>query len=140
MMMVYYEEEHTASIIGKEKTREVIQLHKNDFTAKLTVSVKEGSLIPRDSLTEANQAIDLTTGGLMDPITMYDKLDFPDPKGAAERLFTWQNAPQTLFPEVAEEVRAEQETQAMEQQAMQAQAQVPQLEGMVQAEQQMPAV
>lgn len=97
LFYVYYDEPHIASVIGKERAREYISLRKDDFTTKLMVTVKEGSMIPHDKLTERNSAIDLFTAGLLDPITAFEKLDYPSPRESAEKLFRWRNAPQTLF-------------------------------------------
>jgi len=97
MMYVYYDEEHSASILGKDKGMEYTTLINSDLDKKLRVSVKEGSLIPRDPLTERNEAIDLWGAGAVDPITLYDKLDFPDPQESARRLITWQTAPEQLL-------------------------------------------
>lgn len=104
MMYVYYDEVHYASVLGNAKAQEIIQLRNSDLNRKLTISVKEGSLIPKDSLTQANQAIDLWGAGAIDPISLFDKLDFPDPKGAAEQLYIWRTAPDLLFPEAAAKI------------------------------------
>jgi hypothetical protein len=121
MMYVYYDEAHSASVIGKDKTQEFLTLKSDQLDRKLTISVKEGSLIPKDPLSLAQQAQDLGKGNLMDPITMYDRLGFPDPKETAKRLFLWKNNAEILFkddPEIAAlmESQAEQE---QEQQDMQ---------------------
>lgn len=97
LFYVYYDEKHVASVIGKERAREVVALKKDDFTTKLMVTVKEGSMIPHDQLTERNTAVDLFTAGLLDPITAFEKLDFPNPRESAKKLFMWKNTPQELF-------------------------------------------
>lgn len=117
MMYVYYDEKHSSSILGKDKGMEYFTLINTDFNRKLRVSVKEGSLIPHDPLTERNEAIDLWSAEAIDPITLYDKLDFPDPKESARKLITWQTNPalllgggeaQPLAPEIAgQEITAE---------------------------------
>lgn len=104
MIYVYYDEEHTTSILGKDKGMEYTTLINSDFDRKLRVSVKEGSLIPRDPLTERNEAIDLWGAGAIDPMTLFDKLDFPDPQESAKRLITWQTAPEQLIQEGQGEV------------------------------------
>lgn len=120
MMYVHYDEAHVASMIGDQNATEFIQLSRNDFNGKrLQVSVKEGSMIPKDPVTKANQAIDLSRANLLDPISLYDALEFPNPQQSAERLFTWQNAPQLLFPEVAQGVGTAQAEQELEQAATQ---------------------
>lgn len=97
LMYVYYTEEHSASILGGENGRQFITLKKTDFNRQLSVSVKEGSMIPKDSLTRRNEAVDLFTAGAMDPLTLFENLDFPDPKGALEKLIMWQTNPQGLI-------------------------------------------
>lgn len=97
LMYVYYTEEHAASVIGRERAREYITLKNSDLNRKLMVSVKEGSTIPKDSMTRANQAIDLASANLMDPISMYEAMDFPNPREMAEKLVTFQTNPQALL-------------------------------------------
>ena len=124
MFMVYYTEEKSASIIGEESAREYITLQNTAFTKELTVSVKEGSLIPKDPLTQRNEAIDLFTAGAMDPITLYDKLEHPNPRKSAEKAFIWQAAPELLFQErdeaddIGEQVGAIQDKNALRQAAV----------------------
>jgi hypothetical protein len=119
MMMVHYDEPRSASVLGQDKAREFEILNKDAFNVKLTVSVKEGSLLPKDELTQGNQAIDLAGAGLIDPITALDRLNFPDPKGTAERAFLAKAAPQLLFPEAGEKVKQDAVNTQMEQAAMQ---------------------
>ena len=97
MIMVYYDEQHAGAVLGKDKALEYVMLKSQDIDRKLVVSVKPGSMIPKDSVSEAAQMIELASGKLIDPITLFDKLEFPNPRESAERLFIWQTAPQTLF-------------------------------------------
>ena len=113
MMYVYYDEPHVASIIGKDRAMEYTQLSNADFDRRLLVSVKEGSMLPKDDLSLASQAMTLAQSNLIDPISLYDKLDFSDPQESAERLYVWNTAPQLLFPEAASvAMRANQAMQA----------------------------
>ena len=101
--MVYYDEPHMASILGSENTFETVEIQNSDLNRKLTVSVKEGSMIPKDPLTQANQAIDLFQAGALDPITLHERLDDPNPRETVKKLVTFQSNPSSLFPEVAQE-------------------------------------
>jgi len=87
LMYVYYDVTHTAAILGEEKKEEFIALINDDMIGKLLVSVKEGSMIPKDPLTKRGEAIDLWKAGALDPLSLFVALDHPDPKAAAERLF-----------------------------------------------------
>lgn len=64
---------------------------------KVRVSVKEGSLIPKDSLTLANQAIELAGTGKMSLIDMYKALDYTNPEEMAANVWLEINAPEVLF-------------------------------------------
>lgn len=121
-MCVYYDEPHVASILGADKAREYVSLRGADINRKLLVSVKDGSMIPHDPLTERNQAVDLWSAGAMDPVSLYSALDFADPVAQAEKLFMWQTNPIALFPDL-------QAQQAAQQQAMAAQGQVTPIPG-----------
>lgn len=66
---------------------------------KVKVSVKEGSLLPKDSITIANQAIQLATEGKMSLIDMYKRLDYPNPEELAANVWLEANAPEVLFNE-----------------------------------------
>ena len=97
MFYVYYDQPHYASMIGDQKAQEAIAIQSSDLTSKLLVSVKEGSLIPKDPLTVRNEAIDLWSAGALDPISLYKALDFPNPEESAQKLLLWKTNPMALF-------------------------------------------
>jgi hypothetical protein len=106
-MYVYYDEPKMGSCIGKERAREYFTLSASDLgQVDLNVSVREGSLIPKDALTRRNEAVDLWSAQALDPITLYEALDFPNPRETARMLFLWQQNPSLLFPELAGAVPA----------------------------------
>lgn len=100
MMYVYYDEEHTGELIGQSHAVEYVKLRNADFVAKLSVSVKDGSMIPKDPVSAREEVVTLWDMGAVDPITFFEKLDFPDPKKSAEQLTAWKIDPLILFPEL----------------------------------------
>lgn len=106
MIYVYYDEPHKATIIGEAMTQESVQIDSQTITSDLTVTVKDGSLVPKDPLTQANQAVDLATKGLLDPLTLFQKLDFANPKESAERFMLYKANPAAYaskyFPDIAQ--------------------------------------
>lgn len=104
LFYVYYDDVHTASVIGKERAQEYISLHKNDLKIELTIGVKPGSMIPKDALTRANQAMDLLQSGNLDPITAFEMMEFPNPRETAEKLFIWKSNPMMLFPDLQQQM------------------------------------
>jgi hypothetical protein len=94
---VYYDPEKASPAIGKENALRYIQLLKAGPSRRLVVSVKEGSTIPQDPLMRRNEAVDLWNSQALDPETLFDRLQFPDPKATAIKLETYkQNPPQYL--------------------------------------------
>lgn len=103
-MYVYYDEPHLVSAMGENGAQETIMIRNTDFTQDVTVTVKEGSLIPKDPLTQRNEAMDLWTASAIGLPELYEKLDFPDPMKSAEQTLMWQMVaqgklpPQVMFP------------------------------------------
>jgi hypothetical protein len=91
-MYVYYDEPHFIVSAGAQAGMELITLKNSNFPLlkTLTITVKEGSLVPKDPLTQRNEAIDLWSANAIDPLNLYKKLDFPNPSEAANQLILWQ--------------------------------------------------
>lgn len=100
LIYVYFKDQDYIEILGEEDAMMLLQTAE-EYPSLVNVSIKEGSMLPKDDLTKANQAVDLATAGLISPIDLYKALDFPDPMETARNLFMWQNMPQMLFPELA---------------------------------------
>lgn len=64
---------------------------------KIKITVKEGSLLPKDATTKANQAIELANAGKMALIDMYKALEFANPEEMAANVWLEMNAPELLF-------------------------------------------
>lgn len=103
-MYVYYDEPHFVQAMGMNGAEETISIRNTDFTLDVNVTVKEGSLIPKDPLTERNEAMDLWTANAIGLPELYSRLDFADPMESAEQTLMWQMVaqgkmpPQALFP------------------------------------------
>jgi hypothetical protein len=94
MIKVYYDEIKKVSIEGKDKVQEELKISNGILKGvAVKISVKDGAMIPKDSVTRANQAIDLWTAGAIDPIGLFDKLDFDNPRELAQRLIQYQSDP-----------------------------------------------
>jgi hypothetical protein len=81
---------------------QLLYVYDNDYSQQpvkpeIKVSVKEGSLLPKDSTTIANQAIELANSGKMSIIDLYKRLDYPNPLEIAANVWLEKNAPEVLF-------------------------------------------
>lgn len=91
-IFVYYDDEHYISTAGSAAGEELIAIKNNLFPLlqTLTITVKEGSLVPKDPLTQRNEAIDLWSANAIDPLTFYRRLDVANPTEATQSLILWQ--------------------------------------------------
>ena len=92
LMFVYYDDEHFILNSGVQGGMELLSLTNDQFpfVKSLSVTVKEGSLIPKDPLTQRNEAMDLWSANAIDPRSLFNKLDFPDPDASTQSLMLWQ--------------------------------------------------
>jgi len=81
---------------------------------KIRITIKEGSLLPKDSATIANQAMELAAAGKMSLIDLYKALERPNPEELAANAWLEINAPEALYqdPRVAQVIQSRQQAQA----------------------------
>lgn len=96
LMYVFFTPEDFINVLGEEKG---MRIYNELFTnrQKVLVSVKEGSLIPQDELTQRNEAVDLFTAGALDPLTLFERLRFPNPEESARKLIQYRTDPGSLI-------------------------------------------
>lgn len=102
---VFYDETHYASIMGNGHAVEYVELSNADLQRHFVVSVSAGSMQPKDEITEQNLALQLYQQRALDPITLFQKLNYPDPLETAKKVAIWTTNPQLymqmFFPESA---------------------------------------
>ena len=64
---------------------------------KVIISVKEGSLMPKDSTSIATQALDLAAKNRISNLDLYKRLEWPNPEEVAANVWLEINAPQLLY-------------------------------------------
>lgn len=97
-MFVYYDEPHMVQAMGQNGAAETIMIRNSDFSIDPKITVKDGSLIPKDPLTERNEAMDLWEANAIGLPELYVRLDFPDPMASAKETLLWQQVAQGLLP------------------------------------------
>lgn len=82
------------------------QMAEKDFTfdilpeSPLVISVKDGSMIPRDPLTVRNEAMDLFSAGALDILSLYEKLNIEKPQEVALRTMLYTQDPMMYLQQV----------------------------------------
>lgn len=93
---------------------QMLYVHDPMFTAemqppRIKVSVKEGSLLPKDTASQAAEARELAAAGLMSKLDLYKKLDYSNAEEMAANAWLEVNAPEVLYskdPRVAQVIEA----------------------------------
>jgi len=90
LMKMYYTDVHVTKIIGEEGAIEFIRLQRDDIEEYIEIIVKSGETLPMDKVSLRTEAVQLWQLGALDPVTLFERLEFPDPAKAAERLQAWK--------------------------------------------------
>jgi hypothetical protein len=105
MYYVFYDEAHYGAIMGSGHAVDYVQLNMSGTERQFVVSVSSNSMAPKDEISEQNQALDLWKSQAIDPITLFKKLNYPDPMETAKMAAMWVTNPQgymaAYFPEQA---------------------------------------
>lgn len=76
---------------------EDFQFQGKNVPPKINGSVKEGSLLPKDSASIAAQAIELANAGKLSTLDLYKRLEYPNAEELAVNAWLETNAPQILY-------------------------------------------
>lgn len=113
---VFYDEPHYGAVIGGDRAVRYVSIINSNLERNFVISVAPNSMTPKDEITEMNQAIELWNAKALDPITLYQKLNYSDPMESAKKLTLWITNPQAyaaqFFPEQAPPSQAPQTGQA----------------------------
>ena len=96
LMKMFYTDSRKIKMLGDTGDFSVFDMGAEDIEDGAEIMVRSGSTLPNDEVSEADQALQLWQQGAIDPISLYEKLKFPDPMKAAERLMKWKMG--TLIP------------------------------------------
>ncbi len=105
---VFYDEPHYGAVMGNGRAVEYVALANSELQRKFVISVAPNSMAPKDEVAEQNLAIELYNAHALDPITLFKKLNFPDPMETAKMVALWTTNPQAyvaqFFPEQAQQI------------------------------------
>lgn len=103
LMKLYYEKERTFKIYGEQGIK-FVQFFRGLIGEGIQVIVKSGSTLPTDDATRYNQAVQLYQLGALDPVSLYERLKWPNPEETFLRLQQWQAG------QLAQQIQAKQQT------------------------------
>ena len=107
MMSVKYKESHYAKVLGEKNGKKLFNEIGEAVKKGLKILVKPGSTLPTDRISQRDDAIELAKADKIDDITFFERMDFPNPREAAKRLFLQNKYPEKLFPDLMKELEAD---------------------------------
>lgn len=90
LMRLFYDAPHVVKILGEDGAIEFVRMTRDDIEDFVEVDVKSGEILPMDRVALRTEAVQLWQLGALDPVTLFERLEFPDPEKAAERLLAWK--------------------------------------------------
>lgn len=90
LMKMFYTENHVVKIIGEQGAQEFVKLNQNDIEDYIEIEVKSGLNLPMDEVSLRTEAVQLWQLGAIDPITLFQRLKFPNPEKIAQALLAWK--------------------------------------------------
>jgi len=85
---LFYVSQKTIKVYGQNGVK-FINFSRDNIEDGMEVFVKDGSTLQVDEVSRRNEAMQLFQVGALDPITLYERLKFPNPQESAERLIQW---------------------------------------------------
>ena len=96
LMKMYYTETQVVKILGEQGALEFVRLNRDDIEDYIEIIVKSGDNLPMDKISLRTEAVQLWQLGALDPVTLFERLEFPHPEKAAERLVAWKQGQLTM--------------------------------------------
>lgn len=90
LMKMYYDSTKVVKILGEEGAIEFVRLNRDEIDDHIEIIVKSGESLPMDKVSLRTEAVQLWQLGALDPVTLFERLEFPNPAKAAERLQAWK--------------------------------------------------
>lgn len=107
MIAVKYKKKHFARVIGEDNADKVYKALQEAVKKVVKISVKSGSTLPTDKISQRAEAIELVKANKISDIDFFERMDWPNPEEAAERLYLQNNAPEKLYPKLVEELETD---------------------------------
>ena len=96
LMRMYYDESKVIKILGEDGAVEFIKMSRDDIEDHIEIEVRSGNALPLDKVALRTEAIQLWQLGALDPVTLFEVLEKPNPEKMANRLVAWKQGQLTM--------------------------------------------
>lgn len=108
MSLVYYDEEKGINILGPDNSYKYFEYSRDNVEEGIEIIVKSEPLLAQAEMMEKYMA--LYQNGAVDPLTMYERLNLPNPKELTRRMVLFQSDPRMYLAQYA----VDEDTEGME--------------------------
>lgn len=112
LMKLHYTEEHMESVTGNDGKKTFLTMTSNEIPP-MAITVKAGTTLPTDKITQREEAMELMRLGKIDYITFFERLGFPNPKEQAFKLYQHETDPETAYASPAEAEQVEEDIERL---------------------------
>jgi hypothetical protein len=99
MVLVYYDKMKMLKVLGPDKSKEFIEFSRDNIEEGIEIIVKTEPLLAKAE--EIDKYMQLYKAGAVDPLTMYERLNIPNPKELTRRVIMFQQDPKMYLAEFA---------------------------------------
>lgn len=96
LMKLNYTEEHYEAVMGKDGRKTFVGMTAATIPQS-SITVKGGTTLPTDKLSQREEAMELGKSDKIDNITFFERLGFPNPREQARKLWLHISNPQQLY-------------------------------------------
>ena len=89
LMKLYFVNTRTIKVYGANGL-EFVEFSRDNIEDGMELLVEEGTTLPKDEFSQAEEALRLYQMGALDPVTLFERLKYPNPQEAAERLMAFR--------------------------------------------------
>ncbi len=114
MIAVKYKEDHYTRVLGDEDGKKAYEKMKEGIKKRIKITVKPGSTLPVDKITQRNEAIELAKADKISDLDFFERMDYPNPREMAKRVFLQKNKPEMLYPDLIKEMEEDAKKKAKE--------------------------
>ena len=100
LMKVFYVKEHFVKYLGDDGEQTFLSFDRDKIEDGVEIRVKSGTTMPADKTRERVEALELAKSGLIDPLTLFEKLDHVNPKEEAKRMVLYNIDPMVYLKEI----------------------------------------
>jgi hypothetical protein len=90
LMRMYYDESKVIKILGEDGAVEFVRLNQDDIEDWIEIEVRSGQSLPMDKVSIRTEAVQLWQLGALDPVSLYERLEFTNPEKYANRLMAYK--------------------------------------------------